>query len=317
MRTATFVPAVLNGRFRLLAMVFAVVLIAAACGESASIVEPGPGTDAETSDPEDDPVDGEPDGDVVTGDETESDPAEELADNAVGDGAANGEDPSEGASGESNDDGAGTIGDGVAEDGEAEFVIDQDSENAAAYTELAVSGLVLTLDEQACADDRVVGETTSGADPVDAIAVAVQECASAATVDDFSSGLLSAGGVPLPPTEAACVSSRLQATEEYRPFWRALLDDEPFDFLLADVEVQDRYLELYSECVSVGRAIGEQANIALSAPTRGCIDALYEDREFVRVTIEADLSGDAEGQARIDQQLAGCLSADELALLGQ
>ena len=278
-----------------------IALIATACSES-SIVEPGPGnaagdttTTTEAQDVSDDDDGG--DGDVETADESpsttvDSDGGEQSSDA-----------PEDVASSAATDSTATTV------------VIDETSENAEAFTELAASGLVLTLDEQGCADGAALDAANGGADPVDAVVEAVQSCASPAAIDDFASGLIEAGGAPLPATEAACVSSQLQATEEYRPFWRALLDDEPFDFLLSETEVQNRYLDLFSECVSVGRAVADQANITLSAPTQGCIDTLYNDREFVRVTILADLSGDPEERARIDSQIAGCFTSAELALV--
>ncbi len=269
----------------------AFVMLLSSCGSTSSIVEPGPGDveDSTTTTTREDPAeDTTDDGDVVTAETTSSTIAPVSTDGA--------------------DDTDSGLGDATTA---TTVVIDEDSENAAAYTELAASGLVLTLDEQSCADTTAATALDDGANAVDAIAIAVQDCASPKAMDDFASVLIQAGGVGLPPTEAACVSSKLQATEEYRPFWAALLDEEPFDFLLADLDVQNRYLDLYAECVSVGRAVAEQANIVLSAPTRGCIDALYEDREFVRVTIEADLSGDVDERERIDGQLAGCLTADE------
>lgn len=275
-----------------MALLFALLL--AACSET-SIVEPGPGdagdTTTTTEEPEEQPQDG---GDVETAEDA---PATTAA-----------VDTEEQAS-----DAPETIA--APEQTAPTIAIDQSSENAAAYTELAESGLVLTLEEQSCADSTATQAADGGADPVDAVVEAVQTCASPAAIDDFASGLIEAGGGPLPPTEAACVSSQLQATEEYRPFWRALLDEEPFDFLLAETEVQNRYLDLYSECVSVGRAVSQQAGLTLSAPTQGCIDDLYNDREFVRVTILADLNGDPEERARIDNQIAGCFTNDELSAL--
>ena len=131
----------------------------------------------------------------------------------------------------------------------------------------------------------------------------MQSCAAPVAIDDFAAELIVAGGAGLPPDEAACVSSRLQSGDEYQAFWAALLEEEQFDFLLSELEVQNRYLDLYSECVSVGRAVGQQASVALSAPSVGCIDELYQDREFVRVTIEADLSGNAEELERIADQI--------------
>lgn len=275
-----------------------IALIAAACSES-SIVEPGPGDTADqttTTEPEDS------NDEVETADEETSNTIDVDGDEQASEAPEEVEllDPDEPSS---VDPTATTI------------VIDETSENAAAYTELAESGLLLTLDEQSCADDAATDAADDGADPIDAVVTAVQTCASPAAIDDFASGLIEAGGAPLPPTEAACVSNQLQATEEYRPFWRALLDEEPFDFLLSETEVQNRYLDLFSECVSVGRAVAQQSQLDLSAPTQGCIDDLYNDREFVRVTILADLSGDTEERARIDNQIAGCFTTAELDLL--
>ncbi len=271
-----------------LPMLFGALLLAA-CGDGKSIVAPGPGDpdDSTTTNPVDETVDDADE--VVTG--GDEDDIEDVATT---------EPPR-------NDDDSSTP---------STVVIDENSENAAAYTELAASGLVLSLDEQACADNAAESAVDSGSTSVDAVIEAVQECASPRAIDDFASSLILAGGNPLPPTESACVSSRLQSTEEYRPFWVALLDEEPFDFLLSDLEVQNRYLDLYTECVSVGRAVGEQANLELSPPTVGCIDDLYNDREFVRVTIEADLSGDLDDRDRIDSQIASCLSSEERAALG-
>lgn len=280
-----------------LAIALALTLLLGACGQGESIVEPGPGesddpsttSTTEADEPEDD---GDDDGEVITDGDTEPTDTTIAPD---GDGAGD------------------TTGE--ADSPPATFEINEDSENAAVYTELAVSGLVLTLEEQTCADTTAKASTDDGEDAVDAVIGAVQDCASPKAVDDFASELIIAGGQPLPPTEAACVSSKLQSAEDYRPFWVALLEEEPFDFLLADLDVQNRYLDLYTECVSVGRAVAEQANAALSPPTMGCIDALYTDREFVRTTIEADLSGNAEERARVDSQIAGCLTTDERAAL--
>ncbi len=280
-----------------------IALIATACSES-SIVEPGPGNVADDTTTTTEAQDVSDDDDGGDGDDGEVETAEESPSTTVdADGEQSSDAPEDVASSGAGDSTATTV------------VIDETSENAEAFTELAASGLVLTLDEQGCADSAALDAANSGADPVDAVVEAVQSCASPAAIDDFASGLIEAGGAPLPATEAACVSSQLQATEEYRPFWRALLDDEPFDFLLSETEVQNRYLDLFSECVSVGRAVADQANISLSAPTQGCIDTLYNDREFVRVTILADLSGDPEERARIDSQIAGCFTSAELALV--
>lgn len=270
----------------------------AACGQGESIVDPGPDEDTTTTTTTTtEPVEqDEPnDGDVVTEDE---DPDATTTTTAPSNDEANGDDSDEGT-------GSATT----------TFVVNEDSENAAVYTELAVSGLVLTLDEQTCADTTAQSSIDGGTESVDAVIGAVQDCASPKAIDDFASNLITAGGLPLPPTESACVSSKLQSTTDYRPFWVALLEEEPFDFLLADRTVQDRYLDLYADCVSVGRAVAQQANVELSPPTLGCIDDLYNDREFVRITIEADLSGNEADLARIDSQLAGCLTNDERAAL--
>jgi hypothetical protein len=196
------------------------------------------------------------------------------------------------------------------------IVVDPNSENADAYTELGASGLVLTLDEQACAD-RAVDEGITVGDPrLDALIDAVKECASPAAVDDFASVLLSAGGDDLPPNEAACVASTLRSNDDYGPFWAALFDEEPFDFLGAETDVQNLYLGLFSSCVSVGRALSSQVGGELSVPSIDCIDRLFADSEFVRVTIEADLSGDPDEVARINQQIGTCLTSDERDRLG-
>jgi hypothetical protein len=264
--------------------------VLAACGDGESIVAPGPGDPEEsTTTIAVDKTEEETDEVVTGGDE---DDIEDVTTTEA----------------------PGNNGDSLAPS--TTVVIDENSENAGAYTELAASGLVLTLGEQACADDAAESAVGSGSTSVDAVIEAVQVCASPRAIDDFASSLILAGGNPLPPTESACVSSRLQSTDEYHPFWVALLDEEPFDFLLSDLEVQNRYLDLYTECVSVGRAVGEQANVELSPPTRGCIDDLYNDREFVRVTIEADLSGDLAERDRIDSQIAGCLTSEERDALG-
>ena len=196
------------------------------------------------------------------------------------------------------------------------FEVVENSENAAVFVELADSGLVLTIEEQSCADDTAGSAVDDGSTELDAIIDAVRTCAAPVAIDNFASDLIIAGGAGLPADEAACVSSRLQSGDEYRTFWAALLEEEQFDFLLSDLEVQNRYLDLYAECVSVGRAVGDQAAVTLSAPTVGCIDDLYQDREFVRVTIEADLSGNAEDQERVSNQIATCLNADERLQLG-
>jgi len=271
-------------------MVLLLALAVASCGRGESLVDPGPSetddsTTTTTEAPDEEPVDDEldADGEVLTDDARALDTTSTTAVVATSDGESPG----------------------------TTFIVNEDSENAAVYTELAVSGLVLTVDEQSCADETAATAIDAGTNEIDAVIGAVQECASPKAVDDFASNLIVAGGRPLPATESACVSSKLQSTEEYRPFWSALLEEEPFDFLLADTTVQNRYLDLYADCVSVGRAVSEQANVNLSAPTIGCIDDLYTDREFVRVTIEADLSGNEEDLARVDRQLAGCLTDEE------
>lgn len=291
---------------KLVLKMFIAALLLASCGQADSIVEPGPGdTDTTTTTtPTDSDGDGDDDdssGEVVTeGDVTATVPA-------AGDGADDGQDGA-GVDPENDDAVVGVGGDG---DVPPAFVVDEDSENAATFTELAISGLVLSLDEQACADEAAATAADAGEGELNAVISAVQACATPAAIDDFSAELIVAGGAPLPPTEAACVSSRLQSGDEYQPFWAALLEEEPFDFLIADTEVQNRFLDLYTECVSVGRAIGEQVSLELSAPTVGCIDGLYDDREFVRVTIEADLSGNVDDQDRVNSQIASCLTAEE------
>jgi len=194
-------------------------------------------------------------------------------------------------------------------------IINQESENAQEYTELAASGLVLTLAEQACADEAIGRELDGGAQRLDGVIVAVQECASPKAVDDFASILISAGGAPLPATEAACVAGQLRADEAYRPFWSALFAEDPFDFLQAETDVQNQYLDLFATCVSVGRALSDQVAVDLSFSSIDCIDSLYADREFVRFSIEADLSGDPDELARINQQIGTCLTTDERAAL--
>ncbi len=285
----------MNTTSRLLAIFTVLGLLFASCGRGESIVEPGPAQDDTTTTtttteaPEDTEDDAGESDEVVTG---ESEDIPETTTSVV---------PTDGAGA----DGAGTESPGTT------FIVNEDSENAAVYTELAVSGLVLTVDEQTCADTTAEGSVDEGTEPIDAVIGAVQECASPKAIDDFASNLILAGGLPLPATESACVSSKLQSAEEYRPFWIALLEEEPFDFLLADRTVQNRYLDLYADCVSVGRAVSQQANVEFSPPTLGCINDLYNDREFVRITIEADLSGNEDDLARIDSQLAGCLTSDE------
>ena len=277
----------------------------ASCGQPDSIVEPGPGdtTTTTTTLPDESAETDDDDGDgdeVITNAETTTTAPTDEGD-ADQDAPANAVDASSGEGGNAQ---------------APTFALDEDSINAGAFTELAESGLVLSLDEQACVDDTAGGEVNAGTTELEAVIAAVQTCATPAAIDDFSAELIVAGGAPLPPTEAACVSSRLQSSDEYGPFWAALLDEEPFDFLVADIEVQNRFLDLYTECVSIGRAVGQQSSATLSAPTIGCIDGLYDDREFVRITIEADLSGNADDQARVSNQISTCLTSQERTALG-
>jgi hypothetical protein len=278
----------------LLSILFALILVA--CGRGESTVDPGPElTDEATTtsttvapDPDDEEdVDDDQDGDVVT-------------DDSVSTTAAPDPDATTDAEGTT----ATTI------------VVNPDSENAEAYLELGASGLVLSLDEQDCADAAVTEAIDTGVARLPALVDGVKSCASPAAVDAFASGLLSAGGSDLPANEAACVASTLRGDDAYLPFWSALFDEEPFDFLAADTEVQNLYLDLFSGCVSVGRALSNQIAGELSVPSIDCIDRLYADREFVRVTIEADLSGDPEEIARINQQIRTCLTGDERDRLG-
>lgn len=272
---------------RRLVSLLAVVLVVVACGRGVTEVEPAPGrpddsaTSSTTSTTEPDGDSDDDSGDVVTDGSTST------------------------TSVAASDDSSTTT-----------IAILAGSDNAEAYTELAASGLVLTIVEQGCADQTVSDLIDTGLDRIDAVISAVQECASPRAVDDFASGLLSAGGQPLPPTEAACVSSRLRSDDSYRPFWVALFAEEPFDFVVAPSEAQDRYLDLFSECVSVGRALSEQIGDLLSPPTIGCIDDLYQDRDFVRTTIEADLTADVDDLNRVNDQIATCLTRAERDALG-
>jgi len=271
----------------------AIMAMLSACGNDQVNTDPGPQQPDETTTT----TDGDDDSsDVVTDDSTSSTSTTVVIVDGDGDGDG---------TGDGDDDGPTTT-----------FIVDESSLNANAFIELADAGLVLDLDAQGCADTSVDNGVAAGLDRIDALIGAVKECATPAAVDDFSSELLSAGGSPLPPTEAACVASTLRSDDDYRPFWVALLDVEPFDFLAVDVDVQDRYLDLFADCVSVGRALSEQLDAGLSAPTIGCIDALYTDREFVRTSIEADLSGDPDELARVNSQIAGCLTTDERSSLG-
>lgn len=195
-------------------------------------------------------------------------------------------------------------------------VINQSSANAVEYTELAASGLVLTLEEQDCADSAVDEALDGGIGRLEAIITAVQTCASPKAVDDFAAVLLSAGGERLPATEAACVAGQLRLGDDYRPFWSALFAEQPFDFLAADSDVQNQYLDLFARCVSVGRALSEQTETDLSPATIGCVDDLYADREFVRSTIEADLSANIEDVRRVNDQIGACLTQAERFALG-
>ena len=216
------------------------------------------------------------------------------------------------AAGDGDGDADGTDGDQTT----TTVIIDESSPQAPQYIELAASGLVLTLGEQACADEVVAAELDDGEARLDAIISGVTTCASPRAVDDFASVLISAGGSPLPPTEAACVSSELRQGDDYRPFWSALFDEEPFDFLAAPDDAQDRYLDLFATCVSVGRALSEQVGTTLSPATIGCIDDLYADSEFVRLSIEADLSAAPDDVARVNGQISTCLTPDEQDALG-
>ncbi len=284
---------------RVVALVATIVLLVTACSDEPSIVEPGPGPDSTTT------TTPEADSEVETAEATST---------TVLDGTPDGDDvdaePDTG--GQDASDATSLAGTGDTGDtGATEAVIVEDSPNADAWRALADAGLVLTVDEQTCADSTV--DDPDGAE----IVAAVRRCASATTVDAFSAELLPAGGQSLPPSEASCVSDRLRTDESILGFWEALVADGSFDFLLADRDVQEQYLGLYSSCVSVGRALSDQIGGILSAPTIGCIDELYRDTEFVRTTIEADLSGDATEIARVDQQISGCLNADERAALGR
>lgn len=280
-----------------LALPLCLIVVLTACTGSESVVEPGPGQDESTTTTvEEEVVELDPeDGELETSDTSTT------TTTAV--------DPQE-------DDAAGSGSGGGVESPTTTFVVDETSDNADAFIELAGSGLVLTIDEQGCADETAAAAVEAGSGELAAVVDAIRTCASAAAIDEFASVLIVAGGAALPGDEAACVSSRLQSGDEYQAFWAALLQEDPFDFLLADLEVQNRYLDLYSECVSVGRAVGEQAAVTLSAPSVGCIDDLYRDREFVRVTIEADLSGNAEDLERVSGQIATCLTTEERDLLG-
>lgn len=283
-------------------VVAALALILAACGQGESTVDPGPEeTDTSTSSTTTTTTTTTPDesDDPSSGDDTDEVETADVEDSPTTTGVA----PSIGG-------GEG----GGAEEGPPLELLD-DTENAAAFIELADSGLVLSVDEQVCVDDTAATAEDDGVSQIDGVIGAVQDCASPRAMDDFASTLILAGGQPLPPTEAACVSSKLRDGDTYRPFWASLLEQEPFDFLLADNDVQNRYLDLYADCVSVGRATAEQTNAALSVPSMGCIDDLYRDREFVRVTIEADLSGNVDDLARIDSQLSSCLTDDERELI--
>ena len=218
-------------------LLLAVVVVAVACGRGVTDVEPAPGqptttASTTTTDAPSTTTTGDG-GDVVAGDSTSTT--------------------------------SGSLGETTTT-----FVVLEGTENEEAYVELAASGLVLSLDEQECADDSVRSDIDAGVDRLDAVITAVTGCAAPVAVDDFASGLLSAGGQPLPPTEAACVSSRLRTDDAYRPFWAALFAEEPFDFLVAPTDAQDRYLDLFAECVSVGRALSEQIGGVLSPPTIAC-----------------------------------------------
>lgn len=275
-------------------LLFALAFLCAACGRGESTVDPGPElTDdpstTTSSVPESDENDGEDaEGELETDDTATTTVAPDPDAETTADGTTS----------------ATTI------------VVNPDSENADAYTELGASGLVLTLDEQECADTAVTEAVGGGAERLPALVEGVKSCASPAAVDAFASGLLSAGGADLPAGEAACVASTLRGDDAYLPFWAALFDEDPFDFLAVETDVQNLYLDLFSDCVSVGRALSGQVAGQLSVPSIDCIDSLYSDREFVRVTIEADLSGDPDEIARINQQIRTCLTSDERDRLG-
>lgn len=272
-----------SGPCRLAVVVLAVAALSAACGRGESAIEPGPGRPDEPS---------------STTPEATTDRDDEVS--TVEDAPTTStEVPSTGTA-----------------IGQTTVVIDQSSANAQEYTELAASGLVLSLDEQGCADAEVEQRLDDGAEQIDAVIDAVKICASPKAVDDFASVLISAGGTPLPPTEAACVASSLRDGDDFRPFWAALFAEEPFDFLAAELDVQNQYLDLYSDCVSIGRALADQTGAGLSPSTVGCIDSLYSDREFVRITIEADLAADQDEIDRVNSQIATCLLPEERAALG-
>lgn len=271
-----------RGRF-VLGVVVAATMVLGSCGEPDTVVEPGPAeSEVQTS-----VATTEPPSEVETVETTSS----ELA-------------PST------------TTGSSAVPQTTTSFVVAEGSPNAEAYVELARSELVLSVDEQICTDAEATERIEAGSERLDALVSAIQRCASPEAVDTFAAGLLSAGGAPLPATEAACVGGRLRSEERYQPFWAELLSDADFDYLASPVAVQDLYVDLFAECVSVGRALAGQLDGMLSNPSIGCIDALYEDAEFVRVTIEADLSGNAEDISRIDSQIQSCLSAEELEALG-
>lgn len=282
---------------RRLILLLAVASLAVACGRGSSSVDPGPGQPEETTSTS--TTDAPEDEDDDAGDDNEGGDTDQV---------------------ETVDDAPATTvvaaGDEDAETTATTIVVDPNSENADAYLELGASGLVLSLDEQACADDAVTANVQDGAERLNALVDGVKECASPVAVDTFASGLLSAGGTDLPANEAACVAATLRSDDGYLPFWAALFDEEPFDFLAAETGVQNLYLDLFSDCVSVGRALSNQVGGELSVPSIDCIDSLYADREFVRVTIEADLSGDADETDRVNQQVRTCLSSDERDRLG-
>ena len=146
-------------RPRLVPTLFSVLFLVllAACSEE-SLVEPGPGTDDQTTtteSPELETDEDEDDGEVVTSNDA---PTTTQVEADSDEDADSGELTSDAASSAT----ATTV------------VIDETSENASAFTELAGSGLVLSLDEQSCADTEAEAASADGADPVDAIVVAVQ-----------------------------------------------------------------------------------------------------------------------------------------------
>ncbi len=289
----------------------AVTLALGACSDEPSIVEPGPGPEDSTTTTVDELVtsDSADDGD-------ESADSDDIVDDSQAESVVDGSDDAGDGNGDSDEDGTSTLaGTGPPSDDGTRVIIEPDSPNAATWQALSDSGLTFDQVEQECADDEFDADENEDRDV--ALLSAIRACAEPATLDDFAAELLPAGGTALPPSEASCVSTALRTDETTSGFWLVLLGEEQFDFLAADRDVQNSYLSLYSSCVSVGRALSDQFGGVLSAPTIGCIDALYADTEFVRTTIEADLSGDPDDVARVDSQIAGCLTSDERATLGR